>query len=42
MEGRVIREGILEAHQIAEEFGGTWYVLDDRFKSVVKESYFIE
>jgi len=42
MRQRVIREAMLEAHQIAEEFGGTWYVLNDDFMSVVKESYFIE
>lgn len=41
MRHRVIREAMKEAHETADEFGGTWYVLDDDFMSVVKESYFI-
>lgn len=38
---RVIREGMTEAHQNVDEFGGTWFVLSDSHKSVVTESYFI-
>ena len=42
MGSRVIREAMLEAHQNAERFPEeTWYVLNDDFMSVVKESYFI-
>lgn len=41
MEFRTIKEGMKEAHETADKFGGTWYVLDTRDKSVVKESYFI-
>ncbi len=41
MRERVIMEAILEAHQNVDNYGGTWYVCDDRFMSVVKESYFI-
>lgn len=32
---------MLEAHQNVRDYGGVWYVLNDRFMSVVKESYFI-
>jgi len=41
MKHRVIMEAILEAHQNVEKYGETWYVLNDDFFSVVKESYFI-
>ena len=41
MENRTIREAMKEAHENVDNYGGVWYVLDDRFKSVVVESYFI-
>ncbi len=42
MKHRQIMEAILEAHQNVDNYGETWYVLNDDFFSVVKESYFIE
>lgn len=42
MRHRVIMEAILEAHQNVDNYGETWYVLNDDWFSVVKESYFIE
>ena len=42
MRHRVIREAMKEAHETADRFPDeVWYVLDDDFMSVVKESYFI-
>lgn len=41
MKHRQIMEAILEAHLNVEKYGETWYVLNDDFFSVVKESYFI-
>jgi len=38
--GRVIREGILEAHQYKNEYGDDWYVLNDDNKTPVKKTYF--
>jgi len=39
--GRTIREAMKEAHENVDNYGGTWFVCSDEFKSVVKESYFI-
>ena len=41
MQHRAVREGMQEAHENKENYGGEWYVLSDGYKAVVKESYFI-